>query len=75
MYEIRALKRDLAERKIYVDSAKWGASLVHAFSHRVDPGALERVDRPEQVDSWNRTCVFFDRWLRPYDDRSKSVQP
>lgn len=75
VYKLRALKPDLAETKIYVDPAPWGASMGHAFSRRVDPTTLERVDSPEQIDSWNRTWVFFDWWLRPYDDRSKSVQP
>lgn len=75
VYKLRALKPDLAETKIYVDPAPWGASMGHAFSRRVDPTTLERVDSPEQIDSWNRTWVFFDWWLRPYDDRSKNVQP
>jgi len=30
----------------------------------VDPVTLERVDSPEQIDSWNRTWVFFEWWLR-----------
>ncbi|HVT38346.1 MAG TPA: alpha/beta fold hydrolase [Gemmatimonadaceae bacterium] len=75
VYKLRALKPELAETKIYVDPAPWGASMGHAFSRRVDPGTLERVDSPEQIDSWNRTWVFFDWWLRPYEDRSKKVQP
>ena len=75
VYKLRALKPDLAETKVYVDPAPWGASMGHAFSRRVDPTTLERVDSPEQIDSWNRTWVFFDWWLRPYDDRSKNVQP
>jgi hypothetical protein len=29
------------------------------------------VDSPEQIDSWNRTWVFFEWTLRPYEDRSK----
>ena len=41
--------------KIYVDPAPWGASVGHAFSRRVDPQTLERVDSPAQIDSWNRT--------------------
>jgi hypothetical protein len=43
----------------------------HAFSRRVDPKTLERVDSPAQIDSWNRTWVFFEWWRRPYEDRSK----
>jgi dipeptidyl aminopeptidase/acylaminoacyl peptidase len=71
VYKLRALKPDLAETKIYVDPAPWGRSGGHAFSRRVDPNTLERVDSPEQIDSWNRTWVFFEWILRPYEDRSK----
>jgi len=74
VWKLRALKPDLAETKIYVDPAPWGNSGGHAFSRRVDPQTLERVDSPEQIDSWNRTWVFFDWWLRPYEDRSKPVE-
>ena len=72
VWKLRALKPDLAETKIYVDPAPWGSSVGHAFSRRVDPKTLERVDSPEQIDSWNRTWVFFEWWLRPYEDRSKT---
>ena len=41
------------------------------FSRRVDPNTLERVDSAEQIDSWNRTWVFFEWWLRPYLDKSR----
>jgi dipeptidyl aminopeptidase/acylaminoacyl peptidase len=71
VYTLRALKPDLAETKIYKDPAPWGASVGHAFSRRVDPVTLERVDSPEQIDSWNRTWTFFEWNLRPYEDRSK----
>jgi dipeptidyl aminopeptidase/acylaminoacyl peptidase len=71
VYKLRALKPELAETKIYVDPAPWGSSGGHAFSRRVDPTTLERVDSPAQIDSWNRTWVFFEWWLRPYEDRSK----
>jgi dipeptidyl aminopeptidase/acylaminoacyl peptidase len=71
VWKLRALKPELAETKIYVDPAPWGSSVGHAFSRRVDPKTLERVDSPEQVDSWNRTWVFLEWWLRPYEDRSK----
>ncbi|HEY2855132.1 MAG TPA: alpha/beta fold hydrolase [Gemmatimonadaceae bacterium] len=71
VWKLRALKPDLAETKVYVDPAPWGASVGHAFSRRVDPKTLDRVDSPEQIDSWNRTWVFFEWWLRPYEDRSK----
>jgi dipeptidyl aminopeptidase/acylaminoacyl peptidase len=73
VWKLRALKPDLAETKIYVDPAPWGPSVGHAFSRRVDPNTLERVDSPEQIDSWNRTWVFFEWILRPYEDRSKTA--
>ena len=75
VYTLRALKPDLVETKIYTDPAPWGASVGHAFSRRVDPVTLERVDSPEQIDSWNRTWTFFEWTLRPYEDRSKPLPP
>ncbi|MDB4885004.1 MAG: putative family peptidase [Gemmatimonadetes bacterium] len=75
VYTLRALKPDLAETKIYVDPAPWGGSVGHAFSRRVDPVTLERVDSPAQIDSWNRTWAFFEWSLRPYEDRSKPLPP
>jgi dipeptidyl aminopeptidase/acylaminoacyl peptidase len=75
VWKLRALKPDLSETKVYVDPPGWGASVGHAFSRRVDPVTLERVDSPDQIDSWNRTWTFFDWWLRPYEDRSKPAQP
>jgi dienelactone hydrolase len=68
---LRARKPELAETKIYVDPPTWGSSGGHAFSRRVDPKTLQRVDSPEQIDSWNRTWVFFEWILRPYEDRSR----
>jgi dipeptidyl aminopeptidase/acylaminoacyl peptidase len=68
---LRSRKGDLAETKVYVDPAPWGGSGGHAFSRRVDPKTLQRVDSPAQIDSWNRTWVFFEWYLRPYEDRSK----
>jgi dienelactone hydrolase len=70
---LRSRKPDLAETKTYVDPPRWGESGGHAFSRRVDPKTLERVDSPAQIDSWNRTWVFFEWVLRPYEDRSKPV--
>lgn len=61
---LRSRKPDLAETKIYVDPAPWGASAGHAFSRRVDPESLKRVDSPDQIDSWNRTWAFFEWHLR-----------
>ncbi len=72
---LRSRKPDLAETKTYVDPAPWGNSIGHAFSRRVDPVTLERVDSPAQIDSWNRTWVFFEWILRPYEDRSKPPPP
>jgi dipeptidyl aminopeptidase/acylaminoacyl peptidase len=68
---LRSRKPDLAETKTYINPAPWGSSVGHAFSRRVDPQTLERVDSPEQIDSWNRTWVFFEWILRPYEDRSR----
>jgi dipeptidyl aminopeptidase/acylaminoacyl peptidase len=72
---LRSRKPDLAETKTYVDPAPWGGSVGHAFSRRVDPRTLERVDSPAQIDSWSRTWVFFEWNLRPYEDRSKPAPP
>jgi len=72
---LRSRKPELAETRTYVDPAPWGASVGHAFSRRVDPKTLERVDSPEQIDSWNRTWVFFEWNLRPYEDRSQPAPP
>jgi len=70
---LRSRKPDLAETKTYIDPHPWGSSVGHAFSRRVDPKTLERVDSPAQIDSWNRTWAFFEWNLRPYEDRSKPV--
>jgi dipeptidyl aminopeptidase/acylaminoacyl peptidase len=72
---LRSRKADLAETKTYIDPAPWGSSGGHAFSRRVDPVTLERVDSPAQIDSWNRTWTFFEWILRPYEDRSKPAPP
>jgi dipeptidyl aminopeptidase/acylaminoacyl peptidase len=61
---LRSRKPDLAETKTYVDPAPWGPSVGHSFSRRVDPKTLQRVDSPEQIDSWNRTWTFFEWNLR-----------
>lgn len=75
VWKLRALKPDLAETKIYVDPPGWGGSVGHAFDRRVDPVTLERLDTPEQIDSWNRIWQFFEWWLRPNEDRSKPAPP
>jgi dipeptidyl aminopeptidase/acylaminoacyl peptidase len=69
---LRSRKSDLAETKVYVDPPPGAASGGHTFSRRVNAKTLERDDSPEQIDSWNRTWVFFEWNLRPYEDRSKS---
>jgi dipeptidyl aminopeptidase/acylaminoacyl peptidase len=61
---LRSRKPDLAETKTYVDPPTWGPSGGHSFSRRVDPKTLQRVDSPEQIDSWNRTWTFFEWNLR-----------
>jgi dipeptidyl aminopeptidase/acylaminoacyl peptidase len=66
IYKLRDVKPHLAETKIYVDPDPWGSSVGHAFSRRVDPRTLERVDSPAQIDSWNRTWAFLEEHLRPY---------
>jgi dipeptidyl aminopeptidase/acylaminoacyl peptidase len=75
VHTLRSLKPYLAETKIYENPAPWGASVGHAFSRRVDPVTLERVDSPAQIDSWNRTWTFFEWTLRPYEDHSKPLPP
>ena len=68
VYKLRDVKPELSETKIYVDPDPWGGSVGHAFSRRVDPVTLERVDSPAQRDSWNRTWTFLEEHLRPYED-------
>ena len=72
---LRSRKPDLAETKVYVDPAPGPTSAGHTFSRRVDPKTLQRNDSPAQIDSWNRTWVFFEWTLRPYEDRSKPAPP
>jgi len=70
---LRSRKPDLAETKVYVDPDPGPSSGGHTFSRRVNTQTLERDDSPAQIDSWNRTWVFFEWNLRPYEDRSKPV--
>jgi dipeptidyl aminopeptidase/acylaminoacyl peptidase len=72
IYKLNVLKPHLTETKIYVDPAPWGGSGGHAFSRRVDSETLERVDSAAQIDSWNRTWIFLEEHLRPYDSGSGS---
>jgi dipeptidyl aminopeptidase/acylaminoacyl peptidase len=68
IHALRVKKPELAETKIYVDPPSG-----HSFSRRVDPNTLERLDTPEQRDSWNRTWTFLEWHLRPYMDPSKTT--
>jgi dipeptidyl aminopeptidase/acylaminoacyl peptidase len=71
---LRSRKPDLAETKIYVDPPPGSAGGGHTFSRRTDLKTLERMDTPEQRDSWNRTWTFFEWHLRPYEDPSRPAQ-
>jgi dipeptidyl aminopeptidase/acylaminoacyl peptidase len=62
---LRARKPDLAETKVYVDPTPGPTSVGHTFSRRVSTQTWERDDSPEQIDSWNLTWAFFEKWLRP----------
>jgi dipeptidyl aminopeptidase/acylaminoacyl peptidase len=62
---LRARKPELADTKIYVDPTPGPASAGHTFNRRVDRVTLLRDDSPEQIDSWDRTWAFLERWLRP----------
>jgi dipeptidyl aminopeptidase/acylaminoacyl peptidase len=62
---LRARKPELAETKVYVNPTPGPASGGHTFSRRVHRETLERDDSPEQIDSWNRTWAFFEKWLKP----------
>ena len=66
---LRSRKPDLAETKVYVDPDPGPASGGHTFSRRVNPTTLQRDDSPAQIDSWNRTWVFFEWVLRPYQGK------
>jgi len=46
-------KPDLGRDEDLRGSPTWGPSGGHAFSRRVDPKTLQRVDSAEQIDSWN----------------------
>jgi len=67
---LRSRKPDLAETKVYVDPPPGAAGGGHTFNRRVEPNTLQRLDTPEQVDSWNRTWTFFEWHLRPGEDGS-----
>jgi dipeptidyl aminopeptidase/acylaminoacyl peptidase len=60
-----ARKSDLAETKIYWDPTPGPASVGHTFNRRVNRQTLLKEDSPEQIESWNLTWAFFDKWLKP----------
>jgi dipeptidyl aminopeptidase/acylaminoacyl peptidase len=62
---LRARKPNLAETKIYVNPTPGPASGGHTFNRRVNRETLERDDSPEQIDSWNLTWAFLEKWLKP----------
>jgi dipeptidyl aminopeptidase/acylaminoacyl peptidase len=62
---LRARKPTLAETKIYVNPTPGPASGGHTFNRRVNRQTLLRDDSPEQIDSWNLTWAFLERWLKP----------
>jgi dipeptidyl aminopeptidase/acylaminoacyl peptidase len=69
---LRSRKPDLAETKVYVDPVPGPTSGGHTFNRNVDPKTLEKIDTPDQRDSWNRTWTFFEWHLRPYEDRPRT---
>ena len=62
---LEARKPDLSETKIYWDPTEGPASGGHTFNRRVNRETLLRDDSPEQIDSWNRTWAFLEKWLNP----------
>jgi dipeptidyl aminopeptidase/acylaminoacyl peptidase len=72
---LRSRKAHLAETRVYVDPPPGASGEGHTFSRRTDPQTLERMDTPEQRDSWNRTWTFFDWWLRAGADTGRAPAP
>jgi dipeptidyl aminopeptidase/acylaminoacyl peptidase len=62
---LEARKPELSETKIYWDPTPGPASVGHTFNRRVNRQTLERDDSPEQIDSWNLTWAFLEKWLKP----------
>jgi dipeptidyl aminopeptidase/acylaminoacyl peptidase len=62
---LRARKPELTETKVYVDPTPGPASGGHTFNRRVNRETLLRDDSPEQIDSWNLTWAFLEKWLKP----------
>jgi dipeptidyl aminopeptidase/acylaminoacyl peptidase len=61
---LRSRKPHLSETKIYVDPPPGASGAGHTFNRRTDLKTLERMDTPEQIDSWNRVWAFFEWNLR-----------
>jgi dipeptidyl aminopeptidase/acylaminoacyl peptidase len=59
VHALQVKKPLLAETRIYQDPPGG-----HSFSRRVNPATLERMDTPEQRDSWNRVWAFLEWHLR-----------
>ena len=62
-------KPELAETRVYHDPPidQFGGG--HRFNRRVDPNrGYQRVDSPQQRDSWNRIWTFLEWHLQPYRD-------
>ena len=62
-------KPELAETRVYHDPPvdRFGGG--HRFNRRVDPDrGYQRVDSPQQRDSWNRIWTFLEWHLQPYRD-------
>jgi len=62
---LRARKPEFAETKVYVNPTPGGFSGGHSFNRRVNMTTLLRDDSPEQIDSWNLTWAFLEKWLKP----------
>lgn len=62
---LRARQPQLSETKVYVNPTPGPASVGHTFNRRVNRETLERDDSPEQIESWNLTWAFLEKWLKP----------
>ncbi|MFC1729353.1 alpha/beta hydrolase family protein [candidate division KSB1 bacterium] len=67
MWALMDKKPHLAEVKVYNNPT--GSSGGHGFNRLVDRETYERLDSPEQRDSWNRIWTFFELNLRPYEGK------
>jgi dipeptidyl aminopeptidase/acylaminoacyl peptidase len=62
---LRARQPQQSETKVYVNPTPGPASGGHTFNRRVNRETLERDDSPEQIESWNLTWAFLEKWLKP----------